>query len=54
MEFDRTFNQHPGKSSREKMISYIKRNYQNVLGADIKLLDEEDGLSKVRNKYFRR
>ena len=54
MEFDKTFGHYPGKSSRDKMINYIKRNYQSVLGDDIKLLDEDDGLAKIRNKYVRR
>ena len=36
----------------KKTIDYLKRNYQSVLGDDIKLLDEENGLEKIRKKYF--
>ncbi len=52
MNFDKKFGKFAGKPSREKMINYIKSNYQGILGSDVNLLDEEGGLEKIRHKYF--
>lgn len=54
MSFDNTFGQYQGKNTKEKIINYIKANYQGVLGNDVSLLDEEGGLDKIRNKYFKK
>ncbi len=54
MSFDETFGSYKGISSREKIVSYIKENYKDILGTDVALLDDEDGLSKVQRKYFRK
>ncbi|MBW7875273.1 MAG: hypothetical protein H3C47_04725 [Candidatus Cloacimonetes bacterium] len=54
MNFDTKFGKFSGNNAREKMISYIKANYQGILGQDVALLDEEEGLDKIRRKYFHR
>jgi len=54
MIFDYTFGQYQGKNTKEKIINYIKANYKGVLGNDVSLLDEEGGLDKIRNKYFKK
>jgi hypothetical protein len=54
MSFDETFGPYKGKTSREKIVNYIKKNYADVLGTDVVLLDDEDGLSKIQRKYFRK
>ena len=54
MEFDNTFGQYSGNNTKEKIINYIKKNYTNILGDDVKLLDEADGLDRIKNKYFKK
>ena len=36
------------------MISYIRRRYSDVLGADIALLDEPGGLEELQTRCLRR
>jgi hypothetical protein len=36
------------------MISYIRRRYSDVLGADIALLDEPGGLEELQKRCLRR
>ncbi len=36
------------------MISYIRKHYSGVLGEDIALLDEPDGLEKLQERCWRR
>jgi hypothetical protein len=35
------------------MVDYLKSNFAEVLGADVELLDEPDGLHILYTKYFR-
>lgn len=36
---------------RTKMIAFIKDNFSNILGDDVKYLDKEGGLDYIRSKY---
>lgn len=54
MTFETTFGKYEGRTTRDKIINYIKDNYGEILGADVAMLDEEDGLNRLRAKYFKR
>ncbi|MCO4783787.1 MAG: hypothetical protein KC646_15780 [Candidatus Cloacimonetes bacterium] len=52
MSFEKKFGHFTGDSAKEKMKSYIKQNFTNLLGPEgIALLDEEDGLARVQAKF---
>jgi hypothetical protein len=54
MTFEVAFGKYDGKTTRDKIINYIKANYGEILGTDVSMLDEEDGLNRLRAKYFKR
>jgi hypothetical protein len=44
----------PSDSQRQtmRMVDYIKANFAEVLGSDVHLLDQPDGLEILHVKYF--
>ena len=44
----------PGASQKQKMrmVDYIKANFAEILGSDVDLLDQPDGLEILHVKYF--
>jgi hypothetical protein len=53
MNFEQTFGKYDGKDTKEKLVNYIKANYQDILGSDVAILDEQDGLDRLKRKYFK-
>ncbi len=39
------------KDLKSQMILYIRKNFTDILGDDVKLLDEPNGLALIAEKY---
>ena len=40
-----------GEAFRATMIDYIRTHFADLLGPDVRLLDQPDGLEKILQKY---